>query len=419
MNLYSLNPTLQQVNDYITWCKRTQNALTVVVGEARYAKAIAHELPDMLVVWRPHAQDYGYKDIRPDEFIYRHIDNMQYDNMILHPPANEVHGYVNMRGLDQWQAEFANFCLLEGIKCVLWNGSVGTPAVGDEHLLDESFELACTHPGQVWWGVHEYANFSNRTSWGGRWHMGRFRQWLDYADSQTYPMPRILITEWGADRVEPGALAPHELQVSGPDLVNLYNEAWSHFYTKEGLGRHADYDDLTWAVDGVAPFCLWGHGSEKWGPFDHNTLAGFMENFQPFKTFKKAIPMKTMYYVNQSNTLIRERPSTSARTVAVLKFGMRVKVNLDQNYQASGDGYVWTRVKTEDGFEGWAAMWSQDMFQDNAPTLGDVEDLEERIQELENKLAEAAKTVRETRDEAIEVLRLRLNALIDDMEDTS
>lgn len=115
---------------------------------------------------------------------------------------NEPSGYV-AEGTSRWLFDLADWCAdvmrlfdRAGIPLVLPNWGVGHPdekRVDDLKTLWQAFAEIPLH----YYGIHEYWSWRGVEPGNGR--VARYLWWEDYMVRNGYPLPRVIVTEWGID----------------------------------------------------------------------------------------------------------------------------------------------------------------------------------------------------------------------------
>ncbi|GIL09289.1 MAG: hypothetical protein BroJett033_8000 [Chloroflexota bacterium] len=199
---YGRDWSAEEKTHFIAHVERLQPTTLLFINDIDMARDIKRRLPDCAVVYRQHRHDDAalHRTMTPQQ-AYDFFAPYAAGEMILNI-LNEPSGYV-AEGTSRWLFDLADWCAdvmrlfdRAGIPLVLPNWGVGHPdekRVDDLKTLWQAFAEIPLH----YYGIHEYWSWRGVEPGNGR--VARYLWWEDYMVRNGYPLPRVLVTEWGID----------------------------------------------------------------------------------------------------------------------------------------------------------------------------------------------------------------------------
>lgn len=343
----------------------------------------AAQLPDTTIIYRKFFGDNTQLSMSSDQWVREHA---AFVGKRVYCSANNE---PNWKGSLVWNENVVSAAHAARIKVSVGGFSVGTPHEDDIHHGRALFELmARVGSDSCILDLHEYTralwtvdfarDAKQQVSWPAvvpetqpLWLMGRFRRILKYCRDNSIRPPRIVIGEWGFDRVRD---IPAELY---GDTEGLYScaDVWQSWNVGDWQVYAANQLKAAWnaiykqypEIIGVCFYCLSDRSSgwEQFNAYHADTFLRLTETgfnivttppveqpFTPYQTGRYRL-------VGTSNN-IRSEPSVTGsmirRTVQngdILKITSAAPVKNGQ--------YHWQQVSHGD-ISGWMAVWPLQFF---------------------------------------------------------
>ncbi|OQY79260.1 MAG: hypothetical protein B6D42_15520 [Anaerolineae bacterium UTCFX5] len=357
------------------------------------ALQVANVCPDTTVIYRRNIPDNAHLLMTPAEWVNEHRDLA--GSRVYCSVNNEPHGDATK--IANWHYAVALAAKQAGIRVSIGGFSVG--GYDDETLAAHVplLRWMAANPGWAVLDLHEYTralwtvDFDRDAKDPARWPayvahsqplwlMGGFRRWLNFCDAQGIKRPRIVIGEWGLDRVQavpPDVYGDTEgLHTCAPVWQSWGFEDWQQYAAMQlqvaWKAIYAAYPEVL----GVCYFQL--QTGDKWATFNAYTAPRFMElTREGFDTMAVTQPQPVTGYAAGAYTLdyvggrvnVRSGPSTSAGIVGTVGHGDPVDVldaavtvdgkwlfqRVQGGYMATKGG-AWTLAPRTVDSEAWAMV---------------------------------------------------------------
>lgn len=357
------------------------------------ALQVANVCPDTTVIYRRNIPDNAHLLMTPAEWVNEHRDLA--GSRVYCSVNNEPHGDATK--IANWHYAVALAAKQAGIRVSIGGFSVG--GYDDETLAAHVplLRWMAANPGWAVLDLHEYTralwtvDFDRDAKDPARWPeyvahsqplwlMGGFRRWLNFCDAQGIKQPRIVIGEWGLDRV----------QAVPPDVYGDTEGLWSCEGAWRGWGfsdwqaygaaqLRAAWKAIYQAYPEVAGVCYFSLSDQDSGWERHNVwrATSFRNGLREGFDTMTSTPAPVTGYATGAYTLdypggrvnVRSGPSTSAGIVGTVGHGDPVDVldaavtvdgkwlfqRVQGGYMATKGG-AWTLAPRTVDSEAWAMV---------------------------------------------------------------
>lgn len=280
----------------------------------------------------------------------------------------------------EWHLQVMQLARLNRIRVSVGGYSVGVPEVSDLPKFRNILLYMKANPKWFILDLHEYARAMVFVDWNKdaiqphQWPekvpathtlytMGRFREWVKYARSIGYTNLRIVIGEWGFDRVHS---VPANVYGDTGGLLHCFG-TWGQW----GVGNVEEYSAAqlraAWRaiykdypeIIGVCYF-QWSDNPGNWGEFNAHFAPTFREKLK--YGFDKVTTVATKptgyapgtYTLDISSGYINFRETPNGKDIGDIRKGDTVVVTQNTEVSDQIGGYFWQKVNY--GKEGWIAL---------------------------------------------------------------
>lgn len=345
------------------------------------ALQVANVCPDTTVIYRRNIPDNAHLLMTPAEWVNEHRDLA--GSRVYCSVNNEPHGDATK--IANWHYAVALAAKQAGIRVSIGGFSVG--GYDDETLAAHVplLRWMAANPGWAVLDLHEYTralwtvDFDRDAKDPARWPasvphsqplwlMGGFRRWLNFCDAQGIKRPRIVIGEWGLDRV----------QAVPPDVYGDTEGLWSCEGAWRGWGfsdwqaygaaqLRAAWKAIYQAYPEVAGVCYFSLSDQDSGWERHNVWRatsfrnGLREGFDTMTSTQPETPFDPLdpgryRFLSAGPINVRNAPA-GATTIGQLAQDDEFYVMPDTPVVAAlgGKSYTWQRIRLDGGATGWFA----------------------------------------------------------------
>jgi hypothetical protein len=379
----------------------------------RTLEAIA-ALPNTTIIYRKFFGDNTQSSMSTDQWVREHA---VFAGKRVYCSANNE---PNWRGSLLWHENVVSAAYAANIKVSVGGFSVGTPHEDDIHLGRGLLQLMARIGHQhCILDLHEYTralwtvDFARDAkpplSWPSSvpdtqplWLMGRFRRILQYCRDNSIRPPRIVIGEWGFDRVRD---VPPDVY---GDTEGLYSCApvWGSWNVGEWQAYAAAQLKAAWKaiykrhpeIIGVCFYCLSDRSSgwEQFNAYYADTFMQLTETGFDTVTTPPATQPFTPYalgryrLIGTSNNIRSEPSVTNSIIRKTVQNGDIIKII---STAATSNGiYQWQQV-AQGELTGWMAVWPASIFK--AERLPDEPSyVKDELKAIETQLVDALTRVR-------------------------
>lgn len=370
--------------------KLKPNALLFYGAELDFARQVAREFTDMIVIIRNWPDSELHKSISPTQWLNEH-ESQASGGLYLYT--------MNESGLSQevidWHLELMKAARFRGIHLVLLNPATGTWDTSDYPRLKPLLQYAGENRDLFVIGLHSYAggvitsgiaggnpdnagvapgqsggrNLIPRDKWprpvtDTTFHLGRHKWLMQYCSDNHIPMPRFGLTETGFDYLGDIGNWLNSLDHSSYTSIN----GWQTLKTQwvKWWGGYPDEDyviQLEYAaknlLQGLEFTLLYCYGDDgHWGNYrvDTSDVPMLLEQLSPATPTPPPFDYGAMLHArlnvyNVEAINLRLRADTNSAILATLADGTDIKIS-EHFYQ--GTDHNWFKV-TSGNFTGYIA----------------------------------------------------------------
>jgi hypothetical protein len=186
--------------------QRLQPGALLVLDDIDWARQFKKLVPNCAVVYRSwHPQESHLFDVMTPRQFYDQYARYGEGGLIINV-LNEPNGYGDLRKLADWCAQVCELFGNAGVACAPPAFGEGHPDTNRLHELDALWDALRRWHHLHYYNIHEYGTwrgmlFREGSRWDVfPWRVGRFEQFtVPYLQSKGYPIPRVVMTEWGID----------------------------------------------------------------------------------------------------------------------------------------------------------------------------------------------------------------------------
>lgn len=306
-----LNINAQKVGNkaaLLTYLSMSQPAAVLVMDGVQLARDIQNLLPDTIVIhrWWPDGALHVWEDPKynPRQWVRDRVAELN-DNRIYIHTTNEPGASI---ALNDWHEEAMDEAAKLNARMVVLNFSVGTPGPDEWHEVRGVIDRANARRDLFIIGLHEYfcgvptsgfiggmPRFIQPESWPNKeqalnmtmWHCGRFKFLVDYCRKEEIPVPRLGLTEHGADDLADMHEWTKTLPLTAPwqnirgfrSLENYWRLEYPQWSRDRAFFEMLRYLDMVVYQDSPIEFQLiftWSHAPD-WAQFNVSTATNLLK----------------------------------------------------------------------------------------------------------------------------------------------
>jgi hypothetical protein len=207
----TFTPDRQRLIDHMA---KVRPHFVLVSGPVELAREVQTASPTTNVIWREGGDRYAYQQRTPEEWLS--LRSGQAPGMTLYTSDETP---LDAQAID-WHSRLMDLAADQGVKLCVMNFGAGQPQPDDWSRIRPIIDRLNAHRDLFVMGLREYAAGVITSGVGGGeptliqpsawpssvdgtdlWHMGRYTHLLSYCVSQNIPVPRLVVTHHGFERM--------------------------------------------------------------------------------------------------------------------------------------------------------------------------------------------------------------------------